>query len=37
MSTIYRHLGIDQHREFADFSGRPHRILSHGQPIRELV
>ncbi|MBI5761420.1 MAG: DUF1501 domain-containing protein [Planctomycetales bacterium] len=37
MSTIYRHLGIDQHREFADFAGRPHRILSHGQPIRELV
>jgi len=37
MSTIYRHLGIDPHREFADFSGRPHRILPHGQPIRELV
>lgn len=37
MSTIYRHLGIDPHREFTDFSGRPHRILPHGQPIRELV
>jgi hypothetical protein len=37
MSTIYRHLGIDQHREFLDFSGRPHKILLYGQPIRELA
>jgi len=37
MATIYRHLEIDASVEFPDFSGRPHRILHHGQPIRELV
>jgi hypothetical protein len=37
MATIYRHLGIDPALEFPDFGGRPHRILHHGQPIRELV
>jgi hypothetical protein len=37
MATIYRHLEIDAGIEFPDFSGRPHRILHHGQPIRELV
>lgn len=37
MATLYRHLGIDATREFPDFSGRPHRILPHGQPIRELI
>ncbi len=37
LATIYRHLGIDHDLEFPDFSGRPHRILYHGQPIRELV
>lgn len=37
LATIYRHLGIDQHTEFPDFSGRPHPILKSGEPIRELV
>jgi hypothetical protein len=30
-------LEIDASVEFPDFSGRPHRILHHGQPIRELA
>ncbi len=37
LATIYRHLGIDQHAEFPDFSGRPHPILNSGEPIRELI
>ncbi len=37
LATIYRHLGIDQRTEFADFAGRPHPILNAGEPIRELV
>ena len=37
LATIYRHLGIDQRTEFADYSGRPHPILNVGEPIRELV
>lgn len=36
LSTIYRFLGIDQHHEFLDRSGRPMPILPHGTPIREL-
>jgi hypothetical protein len=37
LATIYRHLGIDPSVEFADFAGRPHRVLYRGEPIRELV
>lgn len=37
LATIYRHLGIDTQRTFADFSGRPLSILDSGQPIPELV
>jgi uncharacterized protein (DUF1501 family) len=37
LATIYRHLGIDPHGEFRDFSGRPVPVLSDGEPIRELV
>jgi hypothetical protein len=37
LATAYRHLGIDPHFEFRDFSGRPIPILSHGEPIRELL
>lgn len=37
LATIYRHLGVDPNVEFSDFAGRPHRILHHGEPIRELV
>jgi hypothetical protein len=37
LATIYRHLGIDYRREYADFSGRPIAILGEGSPIPELV
>jgi hypothetical protein len=37
LSTIYRHLGIDQRAEFRDVTGRPVPILAEGEPIRELV
>ncbi|REK09483.1 MAG: DUF1501 domain-containing protein [Planctomycetota bacterium] len=37
LATIYRHLGIDPHQSFDDFSGRPMPILNSGEPIRELV
>ena len=37
LATIYRHLGIDIHRNFIDFSGRPIPILYSGEPIKELV
>jgi uncharacterized protein (DUF1501 family) len=37
LATVYRHLGIDYHREFKDFTGRPVPILADGQPIAELI
>ncbi len=37
LATVYHHLGIDWRHEFRDYSGRPIPILSHGEPIRELV
>lgn len=37
LATMYRHLAIDPHHEFLDFSGRPQRILSSGEPINELL
>lgn len=37
LATIYRHLGIDYHRTFVDFTGRPIAILPEGEPIRELL
>jgi uncharacterized protein (DUF1501 family) len=37
LATIYRHLGIDIHHNFIDFSGRPLPILYSGEPIKELV
>ena len=37
LATIYRHLGIDRHAEFHDFSARPVPVLSEGEPIRELI
>lgn len=36
-ATVYRHLGIDQEHAFPDLSGRPMRILPHGEPISELI
>jgi len=37
LATIYRHLGVDVHHTFTDFTGRPIPILHEGQPIRQLV
>jgi len=37
LSTVYHYLGIDQHHAFPDLSGRPTRILTHGEPITELL
>jgi hypothetical protein len=37
LATIYRHLEIDRHATFVDFSGRPIPILAEGAPIAELV
>jgi hypothetical protein len=36
-ATVYRHLGIDYHRSFLDFTGRPMPILSEGTPIAEML
>lgn len=37
LATVYKHLGIDHHHNFIDFSGRPIPILPSGKPIQELV
>lgn len=37
LATIYRHLRIDYHAEFVDFSGRPTPILGSGEPIADLI
>jgi hypothetical protein len=37
LATMYRHLGIDIEQEFTNEAQRPLRILSGGEPIRELV
>lgn len=37
MATVYGFLGVDQHHEFLDHTGRPLPILADGEPIRELV
>lgn len=36
-ATVYRHLGIDPHFPFPDYSGRPTSILPYGEPISELL
>ena len=36
-ATVYRHLGIDTHTAFPDYSGRPMPILPFGEPIAELL
>ncbi len=36
-ATVYRHLGVDPHNSFPDFSGRPMPILPFGAPIDELL
>lgn len=37
LSTVYRQLGIDTSQQFVNTAGRPISILSHGQPIAELL
>jgi len=36
LATVYRHLGVDYHEEYLDFTGRPRPVLPFGQPIEEL-
>lgn len=36
LATLYRHLGVDVHAEYDDFTGRPHPVLPSGAPIDEL-
>ena len=36
LATLYRHLGIDTHKAYFDFSGRPVPVLPFGDPINEL-
>ncbi|MEX2287096.1 MAG: DUF1501 domain-containing protein [Planctomycetaceae bacterium] len=37
LATVYRHLGIDTHQTFRDYSGRPNYVLETGEAIRELL
>jgi hypothetical protein len=37
LATIYRHLGIDPGLQTITPAGRPIPVLSHGEPIRELI
>lgn len=36
-ASILHFLGIDSHRAFNDFAGRPQPILPFGEPIAELL
>jgi hypothetical protein len=36
LATMYRHLGIDIHKAYLDYSGRPVPVLPFGEPIDEL-
>ncbi len=36
LATLYRHLGIDTHRHYLDFGGRPNPVLPYGEPVDEL-
>jgi hypothetical protein len=37
LATVYHVLGIDTDSEFPDKAGRPIKVLSSGEPIRELL
>jgi hypothetical protein len=37
LATLYHVLGIDTEQQFADKTGRPHRILDSGAPIADLI
>jgi len=36
LAMIYRHLGVDVHRNYFDRAGRPHPVLPFGTPVDEL-
>lgn len=36
LATMYRHLGVNTKAQYEDHSGRPHPVLSSGNPIEEL-
>ena len=36
LATMYRHLGIDTHKQYLDFNGRPRPVLPFGEPLNEL-
>jgi hypothetical protein len=36
LAMIYRHLGVDLHRQYLDRAGRPHPVLPFGTPVDEL-
>ena len=37
LATVYAHLGINVHKMYTDFSGRPFPILPDGKVIGELL
>ena len=37
IATLYRHLGIDTQTIIHDRTGRPHVLMDHGEPIKELT
>ena len=37
LATVYRHLGIDPEQELPDRAGRPVKVLSNGEAIREVL
>ncbi|MFP6888085.1 MAG: DUF1501 domain-containing protein [Opitutales bacterium] len=37
LATIYHVLGIDYHRSFPDFAGRPVPLVDTGKPIKEII
>lgn len=37
VATLYHLLGIDPSRSIIDHAGRPHPLLDHPQPVRELL
>ncbi|MFM8584372.1 MAG: DUF1501 domain-containing protein [Planctomycetaceae bacterium] len=36
LATMYRHLGVDPHRQYLNNAGRPIPVLPSGQPLLEL-
>ena len=36
LATVYRHMGVDVHKEYLDHTGRPRVVLPGGSPVHEL-